>query len=73
MSKCHIVGNLMPWLIRFCSHCRISLRGTKKLVKRIGDLESQQSNSKRQVKELKELVHVSKKPEENGSNHEINI
>ena len=55
----------------FCSHCRISLPGTKKLVKRIGDLESQQSNFERQVKELKELV--SKKPEENGSNHEINI
>ena len=55
----------------FCSHCRISLPGTKKLVKRIGDLESQQSNFERQMKELKELLF--KKLEVNGSIHEINI
>ena len=66
LNKCNESHGIM-W---FCSHCRISLPGTKKLVKRI-DLESQQSNFERQVKELKELV--SKKLEENGSNHEINI
>ena len=47
----------------FCSHCRISLPATKKLLQRLDDLESKQLSYERKMKELQ--INMEKKCKQN--------
>ena len=52
----------------FCTHCRISLPATRKLLQRLDDLESKQTSYEKQIKSLqKSIEQNSQTPHSNSS------
>lgn len=45
----------------FCKHCRISLPASKKLLQRLDDLESKQTNYEKQIKSLQKCIEEKSK------------
>lgn len=51
----------------FCSHCRISLPATKKLMSRLDKLEALQTKNEKLIRELQKKSEANLKPVQNNA------